>query len=742
MSDSLPGRRAVAPGSRGLLVALACCLLLLFARPAVAADRLRFEANFGQFESQVRYLARGRSYALFLTRTGATLALQRARQASSISNGPKAGDEDQPLVVGMKVRGAAPVEPRGLAQLPGQSNYFTGSNPASWRSGVKSYARVRYESVLPGVDVEYYGTEGRELEYDFVLAAGVEIGSVVSEFEGVSGIDLAADGGARLRLPDGSELVKRAPVAYQLRDGKRLPVRVSYELRAGGLGFRVEGHDPCLPLIIDPVLTYASYFGGSSFDEAQGIATDAAGNTYFVGYTASTLFPTSSPAQPTHGGGAYDAFVVKLDPSGAGIVYSTYLGGSGADIAYAVATDALGNAYVAGLTMSPNFPVVSAIQTSPGGGQDAFVTKLNANGSALAYSTYLGGSLDDYAKGIAVSGAGAAYLVGTTFSANFPKVQPLQASLKGTQDAFASQIAPAGSALVYSTYLGGSDAEYGNSIALDSSGSAYLVGSTTSANFPLANARQLAHAGGGSDAFVSKLNATGAAFVFSTYLGGSAADQALGVSVSLGTAFVVGSTLSTDFPLAFPSQPDPGGDNHSDAFITRFDQSGTAFVYSTYLGGTGNDSAAAVASDSAGNAYVVGQTDSVDLPLVQPIAGQESYWGTIDAFVTAVVPSGVRFAYTTYLGGTGEDRGTAIAVGNGLTYVLGSTRSAGLPTVKPILASLVGAQDAFIAKLPSIDAVAAPGSGAAWLGLLAAVLFGIALFLLSGRRPTRYRSAR
>ncbi|HEY0467734.1 MAG TPA: SBBP repeat-containing protein, partial [Polyangiaceae bacterium] len=272
--------------------------------------------------------------------------------------------------------------------------------------------------------------------------------------------------------------------------------------------------------------------------------------------------------------------------------------------------------------------------------------------------------------------------------------------------------------------------------------SAYLVGSTTSANYPVANARHPSHAGGGTDAFVSKLNAAGSAWIFSTYLGGSAADQALGVSVSLGTAFVVGSTFSSNFPLAFPIQPDPGGNNHSDAFITRFDPSGAAFVYSTYLGGTGNDSATAVASDSSGDAYLVGQTDSPDLPLVQPIVGQESYRGAVDAFVAAVIPSGVRFAYSSYLGGTSEDRGTAIAVGSGQTYVLGSTRSTNFPTVKPILGSLVGAQDAFIVKLPSIDFAAAPGPGAAWLGLLAVALFGISVWLLSGRRPARYRTAR
>ncbi|HEY0465995.1 MAG TPA: hypothetical protein VGC79_17405 [Polyangiaceae bacterium] len=267
MKDSNRGRRAVRLVSRGL-VALACSLMLLFARPVRAADPLRFEANVGQFESAVRYVARGRNYALFLTQTGATLSLHRPRQTGPFSKESKASSDDPPLVVGMNVRGASPVEPRGTGQLPGRSNYFTGSDPANWRSGVLSYGRVRYESVLPGVDVEYYGTEGRELEYDFVLSPGVEIGSVIAEFQGVSRIALAADGGAHLTLADGSELVKRAPVAYQLRAGQRVPVRVRYELRAGGLGFRVAAYDRHLPLIIDPVLTYGSYFGGSSFDEA------------------------------------------------------------------------------------------------------------------------------------------------------------------------------------------------------------------------------------------------------------------------------------------------------------------------------------------------------------------------------------------------------------------------------------------------------------------------------------------
>jgi hypothetical protein len=699
-----------------------------------AVSALRFEPNVGQFDERVRYLARGRSYALFLSRDGATLALHRGNREGGARVLPaKASNDDDVAVVTMKVSGAAAVEPRGLAALPGTSNYFMGGDPRNFRSGVEAYARVRYESVLPGVDIEYHGTEGRELEYDFLLAAGVSPRALEVEFDGVSRIELTADGHAVLHLPDGSELVKARPIAYQERAGQRVPVPVRYERRPRGLGFVLGAYDAGLPLVIDPVLTYCTYFGGSSFDEANAITVDAGGNSYIVGYTVSTLFPTVAPLQPAHGGGGDDAFVVKLNPTGSAIVYSTYLGGSGADIAYAVATDALGNAYVAGLTTSTNFPVVSAVQATLGGSQDAFVAKLNANGSALSYSTYLGGAQDDYAMGIAVSNTGAAYLAGTTFSANFPKAAPLQASLRGTFDAFAAQLSPLGSSLVYSTYVGGSGTEFGNAIALDTANNAYLVGSTTSADFPTVNARQPAHAGGNTDAFVSKLNAAGSGFVYATYLGGSGADQALGVAIAQGTAVVVGDTASSNFPLAFPAQAVPGGNNHTDAFITRFDPSGTALVYSTYLGGTGNDSAAAVATDPAAEAYVVGKTDSADFPVQSPIDGQNAYHGAVDAFLAVLTPPGSRFVYSSYLGGASEDRATGIAVSALTTYVVGNTRSSDFPKVTPIFNGLVGSQDAFVAELPSIASTAAPALGRGALALLAVLLLAVALLLLARR---------
>ncbi|HEY1536698.1 MAG TPA: SBBP repeat-containing protein [Polyangiaceae bacterium] len=756
-------RKVIRTGGLGLALSLSCGLGLVSTRSARAehfgeaaantnqtgpskiaraSSSLRFEPNVGQFEPQVRYVARGRSYALFLTDDGPTLALHRRTAAPSAPS--NAGDGAQvEAVVTMRLKGASPVEPRGTLRLDGRSNYFVGKDRSSWRSDVEAYARVRYESVLPGVDVEYYGTEGRELEYDFSLAPGVAPSRIELELEGVSRIEIAPDGRAVLHLRDGSQLIKEPPIAYQEHNGRRMPVAAKYELRGEGLGFAVGRYDAALPLVIDPVLTYSSYFGGSSYDEACAIAADTSGNMYLVGYTASTLFPTSSPEQPTHAGGSYDAFVVKLNAAGTSLIYATYLGGNGPDIAYAVATDGVGNAYLAGLTSSTNFPVVTPVQAALGGSQDAFVTKLNSSGSAIVYSTYLGGALDDYVKGIAVTSAGAVYLVGTTFSTNFPVAAPLQASLSGTYDAFVTQLTPAGTSLVYSTYLGGTGTEYGNAIALDSLGNAYVVGSTTSSNFPTLNARQSSHAGGGTDAFLSKLNTAGTGFVYSTYLGGSGADEALGVTVAVSTPVVVGDTLSGDFPLVAAAQRVPGGNNHSDAFITHFEASGTTLAYSTYLGGTGNDSAVAVASDSSGDVYVVGQTDSADLPLQQPIDGQESYHGAGDAFVAALPTAGSRFAYTSYLGGAAADRGAGIALAAGATYVAGNTLSSDFPKVAPIINGLVGSQDAFVAKLPSIQsASAAPALGWRSLLLMAGLLLGVAVLLLNTRGPTRYRNAR
>jgi Beta-propeller repeat len=706
-------------------------------RALLPESSLRFEPNVGQFDPRVRYLARGKGYGLYLTAEGATLLLRSGESASK----PRAdhalqalpsGDRDD-VVLSMHLVGEKKVEPVGAEPQSGADNYFMGSDRAQWRSGVQSYASVRYDDVLPGVSVIYYGKSGRDLEYDLLLAPGVDPLKVELAFEGVESIQIDADGSALLRLPGGQTLRKPPPHAFQRSaSGQLSEVSSRYQQRPGGkLGFVVGPHDATRELVIDPVLLYSTYVGGSSTDEAFGVATDPQGNTYVVGYTASTLFPTVSPEQAVLGGGTFDAFVCKLDASGS-FVYSTFLGGNGTDVGYAIAADGSGNAYVTGVTYSSNFPTVSRIQSSPGGMQDVFVAKLNSAGSALVYSTYLGGSQDDSPGGIAVSAFGNAYLTGTTNSSNFPVKAALQPTPSGSGDAFVSSITPTGSALAYSTYLGGSGSDFGHAIAVDGSGNAFVGGTTASTNFPTVTPFQSAFGGGSYDGFVSKLNPAGSALVYSTYLGGVFTEEVLGVaSSSSGIATVAGYTSSTNFPVVSPVQPALGSNGFSDAFVTRFSVAGNGLSFSTYLGGSDDDRASSVAVDAAGHTYVVGSTLSTNFPILQPIAGQSAYRGASDGFVSAFDPSGATLSYSTYLGGAAEDHAVGVAVqANGTTHVAGTTFSTNFPVLLAPISALVGSDDAFVTRLPGVLSAPVPAFGWWSVVFCSGLLLGLGLLLL------------
>jgi len=366
-----------------------------------------------------------------------------------------------------------------------------------------------------------------------------------------------------------------------------------------------------------------------------------------TGYTASTNFPTAAPLQGSFGGGGADAFAAKLNAAGSALVYSTYLGGSGEDWGRGTAVDSFGNAYVTGYTYSPNFPTVSPLQATHGGGSyDAFVAKLNAAGSALVYSTYLGGGGDDRGYGIAADSFGNAYVTGYTGSGNFPTVSPLQATHGGgTYDVFVAKLNAAGSAVVYSTYLGGSGDDQGNGIAVDSFGNAYVTGYTNWTNFPTANPLQPAF-GGNWDAFVAKLNAAGSALVYSTYLGGSSYDCGYGIAVdSSGSAYVTGYTTSANFPTASPLQATYGAGGGWDAFVTKLNAAGSALVYSTYLGGSGDDFGDAIAVDSSGKAYVTGHTSSTDFPTANALRATKA-GGYYDLFIGKIAEAGGECAYS------------------------------------------------------------------------------------------------
>jgi len=664
---------------------------------------LSFEANQGQTDPQVKFLARGSGYTLYLTSEEMVLALSRSallktsRPASLWSHPREPEVAAPPQVVRIRFLGGnRNVEVSGLKPLPGRSHYFIGNDPKQWHTNVPHYTKVRYKNVYPGVDIVFYGSE-RELEFDVVVAPRANPKSVKLGFQGTEAFKIEAGGDLILYTAEG-ELRQTKPFIYQEFDGKRKIFPGRY-VRIGRrqVGFEVEGYDPERSLTMDPVLSFSTYLGGSAEEAGRGVAVDSSGNAYVSGYTRSPNYPTQSPFQSVHGGGSIDAVVTKFNPAGSALVYSTYLGGGGGDVAVGIAVDTSGNAYVSGNTDSTNFPTQNPFQPANAGGGDVFLAKLDSAGSALVYSTYLGESGTDLGGRIAVDSSGNAYVTGFTFSTNFPTKNPFQPMNGGLTDAFVAKFNPAGSDLVYSTYLGGSLEELSLGIKVDSLGSAYVTGTTRSTNFPTQSPLQPVYGGGSSDAFVTKLNATGAALDYSTFLGGSSSDLCESIAIDgLGMAYVTGRTNSINFPIQSPFQPASGGGD--DAFVTKINAPGSAPVYSTYLGGGAFDQGLGITVDSSGNAYVTGGTGSPNFPMSNSL--QPVYGGGADAFVTKFNAAGSALVYSTYLGGSGDDQGSEIAVdSSGNAYVRGITSSANFPTRNPFQPTNGGGQDLFVAKI-------------------------------------------
>jgi hypothetical protein len=685
---------------------------------------LAFESNRGQTDPRFNFLARGAGYTMFLSAAEAAFVmrnsdcgLQNEEAARLTANTARTRPEKNPQtsicspqskLLRLQLVGANP-SARGAALNPlaGIVNYFIGDTQARWQANIPTFSRVRYTDVYPGVDVVYYGNQ-RQLEYDFVVAPGRDPEAISLQFTGAEKPTVDATG--KLSLTVGSATVQQPkPVIYQQANGVRHLVEGGYSVKANGqVGFVLGEYDKELPLVIDPTLVYSTYLGGSGIDEARDIAVDAAGNAYICGNTSSTNFPVFNAFQPTFGGGnfqgARDVFVTKINAFGTGVFYSTYLGGGGDDKCGRLALDSAGNAYIAGETSSSNFPTFNSFQGTYGGGaSDAFVTKLNSSGSALFYSTYLGGSVFDAAHAIAVDQNGNAYVTGRTTSANFFTFNALQPFFSGgaTADAFVTKFSSSGFGVFYSTYLGGnggSGFDAGLGIAVDASGAAYVTGQTTSTNFPVFNPIQGGFGGGfpDGDAFVTKINPAGTAFVYSTYLGGGDNDVAVDIALDANNnAYVTGSTGSGNFPLLNPFQNLYGG--NGDAFLTRINAPGTALVFSTYLGGTQNDTGTDVAVDSSAHAHVSGTTVSTNFPTFNSL--QIYGGGPADAFLSKFNVAGTAFIYSTFLGGTNSDRANAVAVdAAGNAYLAGITASTNFPTVNP-LQGKDAQEDAFIAKI-------------------------------------------
>ncbi len=723
-----------------------------------AALPLSFEANQGQVDEQVKYLARGHAYTLFLTRDEAVLRLRSQKSVDSRQLQGTTGRWPQTTesVLRLRLLGAnSNAAVTGADELPGRANYFIGSDPRKWRTNVRTYARVRYENIYPGVDLVYYGNQDGQLEYDFVVAPGADPAAItlgVGEHGSPrrSPLRIAADGDLLVPLEDG-ELRFHKPVVYQPGSDQRSPFSILQKQNAGPgiwdsdstsrtevdgryvltasrqVRFELGAYDPTKPLVIDPVLSYATYLGGSGGDIGYAIAVDSSNDAVVTGTTNSTNFPTTTGAGQVSSRGNGDAFVAKLNSTGTALLYSTYLGGQGPDFAYAIAVSA-GNAFITGTTSSTDFPITSPgtsttpFQPTPGGGGDAFVAELNTTGNQLVFSSYLGGNGLDIGFGIAVDSSGNVYVTGSTQSTNFPTLNALQTFINGSTDAFVTKVDFTGEQVLYSTYLGGTQADVGQSIQVDTSGNMYVAGYTFSSDFPLQSPLQPTTAGG-VDAFVAEIAAAGSPFIFSTYLGGTGDDRAHGLARDAsGNIYITGATSSADFPTTSGAYQTS---NHGgvDAFVCKLNSAGSQRVYSTYLGGSDTDRGLAIALSSSGNAYVTGSTQSSDFPTsnaVQSILGISA--GVLcgsspcpDAFVTQLNAAGNGVVYSTYLGGSGYDSGQGIALDSvGDPYITGNTLSPNFPatftptsasTVAPYQASLGGpAGNAFVAKIDSADA--------------------------------------
>ncbi len=665
----------------------------LRAERAYGALPLAFEPSAGRGGPRLDFLTHTSAGSVYLTGEGATLVLGEGRHAEAI---------------GLELIGTERARPSARERLPGVVNDLRGDDPQKWRTGIPTFERVRYPSVYPGIDLDWYGDQSR-LEYDFRLAPGANPDRIAIRIPGAEELRLAPDGD--LLIDAGRHTIhQRAPVAYQPRaaDGRRTPVRAAFSLEGDVVRFRLGPHDEKRPLVIDPVvLAYSTYLGGTDFDAGNEIAVDFAGAAYITGFTNSTDFDTVGEIEGDSP--STDAFVSKLAPAGSALVYSTYLGGNFSDEGNGIAVDSAGAAYVTGDTESTDFNTVGAIE-GDSTLSDAFVSKLAPAGNALAYSTYLGGNGFDGANEIAIDSAGAAYVTGETGSTDFDTVGQIEGDSTGI-DAFVSKLAPAGNALVLSTYLGGNGNDRGHGVAVDSAGAAYVTGSTLSTDFNTVN--QIEGDSTGIDAFVSKIVVTRLfpttpdffSLRYSTYLGGNSTDLGTGIAVdSGGAAYVTGVTGSTDFDTVNQIEGDSATD---DAFVSKltFDNptSTLALAYSTYLGGNGSDRGNGIAVDSAGAAYVTGSTDSTDFNTLSGIEGDSP---STDAFVSKLLPAGSAFVYSTYLGGNGSDLGNGIAVDSaGDAYVTGSTGSTDFDTMNHIEGDSA-TNDAFVSKLT----LAAPGA--------------------------------
>lgn len=648
---------------------------------------VRFEKNAGQVPVRFDFVARGPGFAAGLNSSGITVFT---------GSGPKR----------LSFLGARP-DARATA---GESMELstTYARRGNWVEGVESYRSVSYQDVYEGIDVVFHDGGG-VAEFDFVLDPHVSPAEIAVRYED-GRIAVTGDGDLRVKM-DGPDLVLPRPRAFQ---GKTQTSDVPVRYRLLGrdtFGFTVGDYDEDAPLVIDPVMTYSTYVGGTALDVPAAMESDSDGNIYLTGRTTSVDVPLTAPiggAKP----GRDDIFVLKLAPDGSGPIAAMYLGGSQVDIPFGIDVDGNGAAYVTGMTCSEDFPVTAnAFQRKKGGGCDSFVTKIRPDGETIAYSTFLGGKGLDQAQAIAVGGGGAAVLVGEVDTPRRVRGGFQESYAGGERDAFVTKLAPDGKSIRYFTFLGGRGDDRARAVELDEKQRAIVVGFTDSTDFPVRRPFQRRKAGPATgdvaaDAFVTKVGREGDSLEWSTYFGGRSGDAAYALDVGeSGDVVFGGRTDSPDFPVRDPWQAEFGGDAEGDGFITRLTSGGQGLTFSTYVGGSGFDRILGLVAEASGAITFAGRTNSVDISLKDPL--QPSYGGGVsDALLGRFVSGASQLSYLTYFGGSSYDRAYAIfeapgAAGN--VTIAGETTSPDLPTRNAMQESYAGDTDGFIVDVLLCD---------------------------------------
>lgn len=665
---------------------------------------LSFIPNEGQLDPNVVYYVAGRDTHVYFEASGLTISLASpvspaAATAESSAPprpavrapGPAHSVRPKRWAVKLDFVGATPdIRPRGEEETGTVVSYFKGRRD-EWKPGLHAYSRIVYKDLWPGIDLAYSGSADL-LKYEFVVRPGADPSAIRLAYRGASRIALDSRGRLVVDTPLGG-FQDQAPVAYQDRSGKRVPVSARFLLQehgnaSAGVGFVVGSYDPTLPLVIDPAtVIYCGFLGGAADDQAMAVAIDGAGNAYLAGRTISPGFPVAVGPDLSFNDltAESDAFVAKVSSDGSSLVYCGFIGGQTEDVASGIAVDADGNAYLSGWTFSLDFPVAVGPRLSPGAEiwqrSDAFVTKVSADGTALVYSGYVGGSWSDQAHGIAVDSSGRAHVTGWTDSAgDFPIVGGIETAPQGGRDAFVTRVRAAGTGFEYSIFVGGAQNDTGAAIALDPSGFAYIAGSTTSP--PKWDSRVWVDGdqvyNGNQDAFAARISPW-AVVEYCGYIGGAGVDAGTAIAVDfLGSAYVTG---TTDSGSLFPVTGGPGLVHHggTDAFVAKLRELSVHFLYCGFIGGPGDDRGQAIAVDRSGRAYVAGSTASAaEFPVKDgPFL---THAGGTDAFVVTLGPTGENLLYGSYLGGSGDDAAAAIATdGSGNVFLAGGTKSADFP---------------------------------------------------------------